>query len=246
MVLHDDYRVRCAAMNLCNGQEVPFGTIWKGLSDDFYEVRCAALKSCEGRKVPAEIVNCGLRDGDWRVRAVAASLLMCCDASPYTIELALRDPDNEVRQSAIKACKGIDISLDSIERWLHSENDNLRFSVLEVCKINKRSIPVIRTVEPPYRVYEKCLDNVIVVAFIPKDAQVRGRFDMQCRSNKAVIVDVIGEIAGINIGISRHDMETIYRSGDIVEFEDFDLKNTERSNGFHFFCTYEQAKRYWV
>lgn len=105
-------------------------------------------------------------------------------------------------------------------------------------------IPTIRTVEPPDKVYKKCVGGVIVVAEIPKDAQVRGTVDSKCRCNKARIVDIVGDFAGEKVGISIWDRTTTYFIGDDVYIEDFDISDEECSTGFHFFCTLEQAQRY--
>ena len=105
-------------------------------------------------------------------------------------------------------------------------------------------IPTIRTVEPPQKVYKKCVGGVIVVAEIPKDAQVRGKTTGKCRTNKAKIVDIIGDFAGEKVGISIWDKTTTYFIGDDVIIDDFDMSNEECSTGFHFFCTLKQAEDY--
>lgn len=115
---------------------------------------------------------------------------------------------------------------------------------MNACKNNGISIPIIRTIEPPDLVYKKCVASVIVVASIPKDAQVRGRFGGKCRADKAVIKEVIGDFCGENVGISVYDKTTTYYAGDEVEIENFDLSNEECSTGFHFFCTKEEAENY--
>ena len=105
-------------------------------------------------------------------------------------------------------------------------------------------MPVIRTVEPPEKVYKKCIGGVIVVATIPKDAQVRGTADGKCRTDKANIVEIIGEFAGEKVGISIHDRTTTYFVGDEVIVDNFDYSDEECSTGYHFFFTREQAEAY--
>jgi hypothetical protein len=115
---------------------------------------------------------------------------------------------------------------------------------MNACQANGIPQPVIRTVEPPKTVYKKCLCGVIVCATIPADAQVRGSIGAKCRASKATITDVIGEVGGVKVGISKYDMKTLYFTGDEVDVHDFDFSNEECSRGFHFFCTRREAENY--
>lgn len=101
-----------------------------------------------------------------------------------------------------------------------------------------------RAIKLPKKVYKKCMGDVIVVATIPDDAEVRGSYDSKCRTNKAKIIDIIGTFGGVKVGISMYDMMTTYFVGDDVYIDDFDLSNVECSTGFHFFCDIEQAQNY--
>ena len=144
----------------------------------------------------------------------------------------------------MNACNGKDVPLETIERWLKDEDWRVRAAAMNACKRMGIEIPVIRTIEPPKRVYKKCVGGVIVVAEIPNDAQVRGKVSGKCRCNKAKIVDIIGDFAGEKVGISIWDRTTTYFIGDDVEIDNFDMSNEECSTGFHFFCTKEQAESY--
>ena len=144
----------------------------------------------------------------------------------------------------MNACQGKDVPLDVIERGLKDGDCDVRVAAMNACKSNGIPIPIIRTIEPPDLVYKKCVANVIVVASIPKDAQVRGRLGGKCRTNKAIIKEVIGDFCGENVGISVRDKTTTYYAGDEVEIEDFDPSDEECSTGFHFFCSREEAERY--
>ena len=88
------------------------------------------------------------------------------------------------------------------------------------------------------------LADVIVVAEIPKDAQVRGGYGRKCRADKAIIKEIIGDFCGEKVGISVFDKTTAYYAGDEVKIDDFDMSNEECSTGFHFFCTREEAEAY--
>ena len=136
------------------------------------------------------------------------------------------------------------LSIEVIEKWLKDSDWRVRAAAMNACKENGIPIPTIRTIEPPQKVYKKCIGGVIVIAEIPKDAQVRGKANGKCRANKAKIVDIIGDIAGEKVGVSIHDKTTTYFIGDNVKIDDFDMSDEECSTGFHFFCTLKQAEQY--
>ena len=120
----------------------------------------------------------------------------------------------------------------------------MRQAAVNIAKERGVEIPVYRSFEPPEKVYKKCEGGAIVVASIPKDAEVRGTPDGKCRASKAVILEVIGGFCGEPAGISLHDGTVWYYAGDEVEIEDFDQSDEECSAGYHFFCTKEQAEAY--
>ena len=160
------------------------------------------------------------------------------------IEKWLRDSDYDVRAAAMNACQGKDVPLEIIEKWLRDSDWRVRAAAMNACQKNGLPIPLIRTFEPPERVYKKCCGSVIIVATIPADAQVRGKPGKKCRTNKAVITEVIGDFCGEKVGISTYDKTTTYFVGDEVDVENFDYSAEECSTGFHFFCTKEEAERY--
>ena len=198
-------------------KDVPLDVIERGLKDGDCDVRAAAMNACQGKDVPLDVIERGLKDGDWRVRA-----------------------------AAMNACQGKNVPLDVIERWLKDWDCDVRTAAMNACRRNGIEIPIIRTFEPPELVYKKCVADVIIAASIPKDAQVRGKPGMKCRTNKATIVEVIGDFCGVNVGISIYDKTTAYYAGDEIDVENFDYSNEECSAGFHFFCTREEAERYGI
>ena len=105
-------------------------------------------------------------------------------------------------------------------------------------------LPLVREIEPPAAVYKKCLNGVIVIETIPEDAQIRGTKNGKCRANKAIITNVLGDLHGEPVGISWHDLKTMYYAGDIVHVQDFAFNNEKYAPGFHFFCTQEEAEEY--
>ena len=196
-------------------KDVPLDIIERWLKDSDWRVRAAAMNACQGKDVPLDIIERGLKNSDWRVSA-----------------------------AAMNACQGKDVPLDIIERGLKDSDCDVRAAAMNACKTNGIDIPIIRTFEPPEFVYKKCVADVIAVAKIPQDAQVRGRPGEKCRANKAVIAEVIGDFCGEPVGISIYDKTTTYYAGDEVEIDDFDYSDEECSRGFHFFCTMEEAKNY--
>ena len=135
-------------------------------------------------------------------------------------------------------------SLDVIQLWLKDSDCDVRAAAMNACQVNGIEIPVIRTIEPPEYVFKKCVGGVIVVATIPKDAQVRGHFGGKCRTNKATITRIIGNLCGEYVGISKYDLKTLYYVDDEVVIDNFNLSGAECSTGFHFFCTLQEAQNY--
>ena len=160
------------------------------------------------------------------------------------VERWLKDDDWRVRTAAINACLGKNVPLEIIERWLKDDEWRVRAAAMKACKEKGIAIPIIRTFDPPAEAYKKCIGGVIVCATIPADAQVRGAVGQKCRSNKAVITKIIGDLHGEKVGISTWDNVTAYYEGDEVVVEDFDMGNKECSTGFHFFCSREEAESY--
>jgi hypothetical protein len=231
-------------MNACQGRDVPLEVIERGLKDEDWHVRQAAMKACQGRDVPLKMIERGLKDKDRDVRLAAINACQGRDMPLKMIERGLKDKDWRVRQAVMNACQGRDVPLEVIERGLKDEDWHVRLAAMKQLEIRGIPLPLVRTFEPPETVYKKCISGVIVCASIPKDAEVRGAEGQKCRASRAVITDVIGNIAGEPVGISKHDMCTTYYTGDQVEIPDFDIGNEEGSTGFHFFCTREEAEEY--
>ena len=189
--------------------------IEKALRSSNSDVRAAAMQACSGRDIPVEI-----------------------------IERWLKDDDCDVRAAAMQACSGRDIPVEIIERGLKDDNWRVRAAAMQACERMGIAKPIVRTIEPPALVYKKCVADVIVVAEIPKDAQVRGQYGKKCRADKAIIKEIIGDFCGEKVGISVFDKTTAYYAGDEVKIDDFDMSDEECSTGFHFFCTREEAEAY--
>ena len=166
------------------------------------------------------------------------------DVPLEVIQQWLRDPDCDVRQAAMNACAGRDVPLEVIQQGLRDPDCDVRQAAMKIAEERGIEIQPYRSFEPPARVYKKCFLGVIVVAEIPADAEVRGGLGRKCRSNKANIVEVIGDVCGEPVGISLYDRKATYYAGDEIEVENFDLSDAECSTGYHFFCTIEEARAY--
>ena len=159
------------------------------------------------------------------------------------IERWLKDDDCDVRAAALNACQGRNVPLEIIERGLKDDDWYVRAAALNACQ--GRDVPLFkRTFEPPKIVYKKCINDVIVLATIPETAFVRGSKGKKCRASQAKIIDVIGNVQGVKVGISDHDKKTMYFPGDEITIDDFDMSADECSTGFHFFCTKEEAENF--
>ena len=225
-------------------KDLSIETIERWLKDTDCDVRAAAMTACQGKDVPLEVIERGLKDTDCDVRAAAMTACQGKDVPLEVIERGLKDTDCDVRAAAMTACQGKDVPLEVIERGLKDTSWRVRAAAMTACQANGINLPVIRTIDPPKTVFKKCIGGVIVCAEIPSDAQIRGSVGNKCRASKAHIVEIIGEIAGEKVGISKHDMKTTYFIGDDVDVQNFDFSNEECSTGYHFFCTIEEARRY--
>ena len=225
-------------------KDIPLETIERWLRDRDCIVREAAANAMQGKDIPLETIELALRDNDCDVREAAANAMQGKGIPLETIERWLRDRDWIVRKAAANAMQGKGIPLETIERCLRDRDWIVRKAAANVYKSKGIKIPSIRTFEPPKTVYKKCLLGVIIAAEIPLDAQVRGGIGKKCRTNKAIITGIIGDICGEPVGISKYDKKTTYYVGDKVYVEDFDFSDEECSTGFHFFCTLEEAKDY--
>ena len=196
--------------------------------------------------VPLEIIQQWLKDEDWRVRSTAMNACNGREVPLEIIQQGLKDEDCDVRSAAMNACNGREVPLEIIQQGLKDEDWRVRSAATELWNkvTNNAPLPVIRTIEPPEKVYKKCLGGVIVEATIPQDAEIRGRINGKCRTNKAKITGIIGTFGGVAVGISIYDGTTSYFAGDEVYVEDFDRGFNECSTGFHFFCDIKSAKNY--
>ena len=247
-VNNKNWRVQTAVTKACRGRhDIPLEWIEKRLNGSDPDVRLMAVNACAGRDdAPLKWIEKRLEDSSGDVRTAAVNVCVGRDDVPLQwIKKRLNDIRWTVRTSAINVCVGRDdIPLEWIQKGLEDSDEDVRLAAMRYFKTRNLPIPLVRTFEPPAVVYKKCLNDVIVCAEIPADAQVRGAEGHKCRANKAKIIDIIGDFYGEKVGISTFQGSTLYFVGDEIEIEDFDCEDVECSTGFHFFCTKEEAENY--
>ena len=93
----------------------------------------------------------------------------------------------------------------------------------------------------PFYGWKKCQAGVIVKVCIPDNARRSSATTRKCR---AEFVDVL-EVIGADVGVSKHNGATTYRSGERVTCDKWDEDRwAECSGGIHFFLTREEAEAY--
>lgn len=106
--------------------------------------------------------------------------------------------------------------------------------------------PAHREFEPGIPVFKKCIGNVVVLATIPPEAEVRGDPRLEGRSNLAIITEVKGDFFGEPVGISFYDAATQYRKGSFIKVDNFDYSLEDcGTTGFHFFSTFKEARSFY-
>lgn len=233
-----------------NKRQLDFDIIKKWLASDDENIRYVAMLACRGRDIPLDIIIQGLDDDNWLVRNMAMLACRGRDISFDIIKQGLGDDTYNVRAAAMDICQDLGVPFDILKQWLTDDECNVRAAAVQYIKNNNINIDIesiyvpYRAIEPPKKVYKKCMGDVIVVATIPDDAEIRGGYCNKHRANKAKIIDIIGTFGGVKVGVSMYDKRTTYFVGDEVYVDNFDLFDNECSTGFHFFCDIEQAKKY--
>lgn len=76
------------------------------------------------------------------------------------------------------------LSIDIIKQGLADSDYDVRTAAMKYIKNNKieNVYTPYRAIEPSEKVYKKCMGDVIIVATIPDDAEVRGSYSSKCRN----------------------------------------------------------------
>lgn len=221
-------------------REVHLDVIERWIRSGSFSVKCAAINMCKGRMIPLDVIERWMGMGDFYKEAAMSACSGRSDCIKF-IRLGLECNDGSVQRMALDACDGLEIKKDVIDLWMNGGDEYKKMLATEKLSEEGGLDLPSRMFDPPDPVYKKCVDGVIVVASIPKDAKVRGGFCMPCRASKAIIRGIIGDTCGEKVAVSKHDLTTLYYIGDEVEIDDFDLRTVEFGAGFHFFCTMEEA-----
>jgi hypothetical protein len=93
--------------------------------------------------------------------------------------------------------------------------------------------------EGSFTAWKACREKVLVKLLVPEDASRSSATARKCRASHVVVLDVEnGEV-----GISKHDSNTIYKTGETVRCDHWDEDRwNECSGGIHFFLTKEEAQ----
>ncbi len=96
--------------------------------------------------------------------------------------------------------------------------------------------------------FKKCRNDKIVKLLILEDALRLSATKRKCRASKVKVLDIY-DICDSSVkfeeAVSQHDLNFIYKLGEIVEVEGFDPNRwNECSTGIHFFLTEKEAKRW--
>ena len=142
--------------------------------------------------------------------------------------------------------------LEKHKKWLNEEEGgeradlsgaNLHGAILDEKEQCRKGV----ILKEPREAY-KCCGNYIVKLLIPSGAIVFSINNDRCRTNKAYVMAISNDdktIANkLNVA-SDYDRNFVYKVGQSIEIEDFDLMyNVECSTGIHFFWEFERARDY--
>ena len=100
-----------------------------------------------------------------------------------------------------------------------------------------------------FTAWKKARRSVVVELLIPSDAWRAGHIaSRKCRASKALVVALYPSVEGDltpTESVGQYDGKTIYRVGETVESDLFDMDpRQDCTNGIHFFLTREEAEAY--
>ena len=89
--------------------------------------------------------------------------------------------------------------------------------------------------------WKKCKSNVLVKLLVGENAKRSNATSRKCRAEYVKVLEVIGA----EVGISKHDNKTEYRTGKIVRCDNWNEDRwVECGGGIHFFLTRIEAENY--
>ena len=242
------HKERLTMAKKCKVKGIPWAWISSWIESPSGDLRLAAVNACverdklHNKELLLKVIEVGLIDTNIITSNTAAELCLNINI-PYSKVAEWQDSGLFFKRlAAMYACVGrLDAPVSYIEKGLHDTDVRVRRAAA-MARETRRYKPLVRTFEPPNVVYKKCV-GTMVVAGIPEDAQVRGDPKGKCRANKAVILDIVGDIWGEKIGIPLGEPEMLYRINDQILTIDFDYGlGVENKPGFTFYCTERLAQ----
>lgn len=250
LLASDTWYCRYAGISACITKKVSEKYIkeWlvrASLDEENEHYGTAAVAGClDNYDIPDGIVDTVF----WRAKSayakeLAIELMVGRDVPSGKIIAMLHHTDSYTQRAGLYAytCNHVVPHAEIADKMVASDQ-RVRCLAAFVC--DKTRIAPLRVVEPPDYVFKKCAGDVIVVARIPEDAQVRGNELYGYRANKAIVEDIYGEFCGVPVGVSMYDHSKTYAIGQEVYVDDFDFGYEPMSTGFHFFADICQAKAF--
>ena len=138
---------------------------------------------------------------------------------------------------------------DADLRGANLRGADLRYANLSDAKYNETtSFLALQCPEKgSFIAYKKCRDGLIVELEISEDAKRSSATTRKCRASKARVINItnIDNTETFDEAISQQDSSFVYKIGETVEIEDFDMDRwNECSSGIHFFITRQEAVNY--
>ena len=215
-----------------------------------FKTNILAMEVIGQRKGFVDLLYDGIQHPEIYVRLTAAKAFYGKRISLGKIsELRYDHPHSlAYRAAAMYASAGRDdVPKEWIESCLTDSSENVR-TAARFAAAHRPDIAPYRVINPGDKVYKKCIGGVIVVAEIPKSADIRGGVDndgqRKYRASQAKIIDIIGDFYGEKVGVAYYDGKTQYRIGDQIKINNFDYSDEICSTGFHFFLSKEEAEWY--
>lgn len=236
-----------AAKAFLGRTDVPHKTIMRWLESESPAFRAAAFYANAGNcDIPLKYIIRELNEYDDSCELeinVEAALKNCegrKDVSEALINNWFSSFDESFQLAALSACAGKKGNENNILARLQGFSSEISQMAMYVCSKNGINVPLYRESEPDREVYIKCLDDVVAVAEIPEDAQIRSALRVDSfrayRTNKAIIKKIFGNTNGEKVGISACSDYSLYFTGDKIEIENFEYIHNIYGNGIVFYC----------
>lgn len=242
--------VAMMAARLCENIEIPWEVLDDWRQSELVPYRAAAMYGCagtSGRWLPFNWVNEGIEDMTAEVRRAAATAAAWRripnqylktwpnHSLDYLKALAViwNFENREKENPTLRAEHGSKRWLKFLLKSTTNRSRSVRTEATRAYRLAE--LPLIRDFEPLEYVYAYCANDAIVVAKIPDDAQVRLLQNGHGRASKATIVDIEGDFYGEKVGVPLDSYTTtMYRIGDEIVVEDFDMSDAGITTGFYF------------